>query len=222
MWFKYLSGVCSALLLIAGAGCVTTELPSEAVVLERSELGRPKWVTQLSEVEPRSEKWFTYEKGEIQRLDLGIRQAQSSAVAAHCQLLAGRMREEADSAVAEWVESSKKTNDDKKSDQSGKLSLSPEGQRAIDVALEQLRKSDSCPELELKDVYWELLRKPSPDGPRTSYSVYVLLRLNLDGFDDVLALVVDSLKLSGQAEVQPVAEILRARMSNSSQRGTNE
>jgi hypothetical protein len=202
--------------------CITTEAPPQAVVLERSELGRPKWVTELSEVEPRSEKWFTYEKGEIQRLDLGIRQAQSSAVAAHCQLLAGRMRKEVDSALGEWGESIKKNNADKKSEDAQKATLSQEGQKAIDAALEQLSKSDSCPELELKDVYWELLRQPSPDGPRTSYSVYVLLRLNLDGFDEVLALVVDSLKLSGQAEVQPVAEILRARMSNSSQRGTNE
>ncbi|MBM3383008.1 MAG: hypothetical protein FJY29_11270 [Betaproteobacteria bacterium] len=222
MWLKSLTGVCSILLLVASLGCVTTEAPPEAVVLERSERGRPKWVTQLNEVEPRSEKWFTYEKSEIQRLDLGIRQTQSSALAAHCPILAARMRTEVDSAVGEWVEANKKNETAKKSEERKKNPLSPEGQKAIDAALEQLGKSDSCPELELKDVYWELLRKPSPNGSRTSYSVYVLLRLNLDGFDDVLALVVDSLKLSGQAEVQPVAEILRARMSNSSQKGTNE
>jgi hypothetical protein len=202
-------------------GCVTTTLPPEAVVLERSELGRPQWVTNSLEVEPPSEKWFVYEKSDIIRLDLGIRQAQSSALSAHCQLIATRMRNEIESALKELARQSLQSNSGNKGGGSAS-GLTPEGLKAVESALQQLGQSQTCPELELKDVYWESLRKPSPDGPRTSYSVYVLLRLRQLPFDDVLAMTAESLKLSGLVDVQPLAEVLRGRMSNSSQRGTNE
>lgn len=219
--FSFLLHVLVAWVAMGSVGCVTTTLPPEAVVVERSELGRPQWVMRSLEVEPPSEKWFVYEKNDIIRLDLGIRQAQSSALSAHCQLIAARIRNEIDSAIKELTR--QVVQSDSRSKGGGSATyLTPEGLKTVESTLQQLGQSQTCPELELKDVYWESLRKPSPDGPRTSYSVYVLLRLRQLSFDDVLAMTAESLKLSGLVDVQPLAEVLRDRMSNSSQRGTNE
>ncbi|MEY4064975.1 MAG: hypothetical protein RIR26_1183 [Pseudomonadota bacterium] len=206
-------------------GCMTTTRPADNVVLERSELGRPKWVSDPADIEPLHERWFVFEKHDLIRLDLGIRQAQTAALSAHCQLIAERMRFEIEGVRDELLAQRKKVATDK-SKESGSgaawAGVSPEGQKAINGVLEQLAQSQDCPELELKDVYWEKLRKSSPDGPVASYSIYVLLRLKLIPFDETLAMTAESLKLSGQADVQPLAEALRGRMSNSTQRGTNE
>jgi hypothetical protein len=211
---KKFSFICALVSFSFITGCVTSEPPQQTIILERSELGRPTWVGTTRESEPSAEKWFLYEKTEIVRLDLGIRQAQAAALASHCQLISARMRFEIDDALSKMRDAKIKESKDKEA--RGPL-LSAEAQSVVDSFLQNLAGSQSCPELELKDVYWELLRKPSPDGPKTSYSVYVLLRLKQLPFDEVLAMTAESLKLSGQAEVQPLAEVLRGRMSTSSE-----
>lgn len=212
--FSFICGLLGFFGLMLSVGCVTSEPPQQTIILERSELGRPAWVSKTRESEPSAEKWFLYEKTEVIRLDLGIRQAQAAALASHCQLIAARMRLEIDDALSKTAELRVKESKDKTIP--GAL-LSAEGQAVVDSTLQKLAGSQTCPELELKDVYWELLRKPSPDGPKTSYSVYVLLRLKQLPFDEVLAMTAESLKLSGQVEVQPLAEVLRERMSTSSE-----
>jgi hypothetical protein len=215
----------ASVIVFVTQGCVTTTLPADNVVLERSELGRPKWVTEPADIEPLAERWFVFEKHDVIRLELGIRQAQTAALTAHCQLLAERMRFEIET-VRDDLTAQHKKEAHRKEKESGSgaawQGLSPEGQKAVNGVLEQLAQSQDCPELELKDVYWEKLRKSSPDGPVASYSIYVLLRLKQIPFDETLAMTAESLKLSGQADVQPLAEALRGRMSNSTQRGTNE
>lgn len=206
-WVLVLSAAC--------LGCVSTPVAPDSIVLERSELGRPQWVDKHLEVEPVVEKWFVYQKTELTRLDLGIRQTQAAALASHCQLIAERVRYELNTAL---IEVQRKSTTEKP-DHSG---LSPEGLQTIEDIVRKWSDSRTCPELELKDIYWESIRKLTPDGPRSSYSVYVLLRLKQLPFDDVLAMTAESLKLSGRADVLPLGEVLRSRMSNSSQRGTNE
>ena len=212
-----LKSICLAIYFSFLSGCVSTDENQQVVVLERSELGRPGWVSKPIELEPSHEKWFLFEKTDIVRLELGIRQAQSSALAAHCQLIASRVRLEIDAALKQLAAQGQKNE---KGESSGGLSSG--GSRVVEKVIQELAQSQTCPELELKDVYWELLRRPSPDGPKTSYSVYVLLRLKQLPFDEVLAMTAESLKLSAQADVLPLVGVLRGRMSNSSERGTNE
>jgi hypothetical protein len=160
------------------------------------------------------------------RLDLGIRQTQASGIAAHCQLLAERMREEVSSALAQIQEknkdSGKKNVDSAVAANSAANSAATPQAEAIEKTITELASSKDCPEVELKDVYWEAIRRQTPDGPRTSYDVYVLLSLKQVHFDEVLAMTANSLKLSGRADLAPVAEVLIGRMSQSLQKGTNE
>jgi len=209
------------------SACVSGPQPTpETLIVERSELGRPGWVESLRSLEPRSEKWFLHSKKELMRLDLGIRQTQASGIAAHCQLLAERMREEVSSALAQIQEknkdSGKKNVDSAVAANSAANSAATPQAEAIEKTITELASSKDCPELELKDVYWEAIRRQTPDGPRTSYDVYVLLSLKQVHFDEVLAMTANSLKLSGRADLAPVAEVLIGRMSQSLQKGTNE
>lgn len=216
--------------LVFVTACVSGPQPTpETLVVERSELGRPGWVESLRTLEPKAEKWFLHTKRELLRLDLGIRQTQASGIAAHCQILAERMREEITTAMAQSQdkESGKQAvpiADVSKMNEPGSATPSPASTRAeaIEKTIAELASSKECPELELKDVYWEAIRRQTPDGPRTSYDVYVLLSLKQFHFDEVLAMTANSLKLSGRADLVPVAEVLIGRMSHSLQRGTNE
>jgi hypothetical protein len=206
-------------LFIAPAGCVSgPQTPPDELIVERSELGRPRWVDAVTELEPSSEKWFLHSGRQLQRLDLGIRQTQAGGLALHCKLLAERVKLEISSAV-EQVEQSLKTS---KGDKTSSAESDQGRTDAIAAAVNKVSQSKECPELEAKDVYWEAVRRQTSEGPRTSYDVYVLLRLRTIHFDEVLAMAVDSLTLSGRADLQPVAEVLKGRMSTSSQRGTNE
>lgn len=209
----------SCVLSFGASSCVSgPQSPPDVLVIERSELGRPRWVDAVTELEPSSERWFLHSGKELQRLDLGIRQTQAGGLALHCKFLAERVRLEISSAI-EQVEKEAKV---KKSD-TGAAAAAAQGRlEAIETAVNTVAASKECPEFEAKDVYWEALRRQTPEGPRTSYDIYVLLSLRRIHFDEVLAMAVDSLKLSGRADLQPVAEVLRGRMSSSSQRGTNE
>jgi len=100
--------------------------------------------------------------------------------------------------------------------------LKSESVAVIEETVSKISKSDSCPELELKDVYWESVRKISSNGSETSFSVYVLLRLKPIAFDEVLAMTAESLKLSGQAELMPLAAETMQLMSTGSQQGSDE
>lgn len=205
------------------SACVSGPQPTpETLIVERSELGRPGWVESLRSLEPRSEKWFSHSKKELMRLDLGIRQTQASGIAAHCQLLAERMREEVSSALAQIQEKNKDSGKKNEDSAVAANSAATTQAEAIEKTIAELASSKDCPELELKDVYWEAIRRQTPDGPRTSYDVYVLLSLKQVHFDEVLAMTANSLKLSGRADLAPVAEVLIGRMSQSLQKGTNE
>ncbi|MEN9808612.1 MAG: hypothetical protein RLZZ488_179 [Pseudomonadota bacterium] len=214
------------------SACVSGPQPTpETLVVERSELGRPGWVESLRSLEPQSEKWFLHTKRELMRLDLGIRQTQASGIAAHCQLLAERMRDEVSTALAQSQAKGKDSDKQKAvvADAAKNNETPPAANSAVATQAEAIEKtitelaaSKDCPELELKDVYWEAIRRQTPDGPRTSYDVYVLLSLKQVHFDEVLAMTANSLKLSGRADLAPVAEVLIGRMSQSLQKGTNE
>lgn len=218
--------------MLVFSACVSGPQPTpETLVVERSELGRPAWVQSLRSLEPKAEKWFLHTKKELMRLDLGIRQTQASGIAAHCQLLAERMREEVATALAQ--SQGKDKDSGKQSAEAmaaGKGNETPPAAnsaaatqaKAIEKTIAELASSKDCPELELKDVYWEAIRRQTPDGPRVSYDVYVLLSLKQVHFDEVLAMTANSLKLSGRADLAPVAEVLIGRMSQSLQKGTNE
>lgn len=201
----------------------------DVLVVQRSELGRPRWMQETLQVEPNSEKWFVHSSSDLMRLDLGIKQTQASGLALHCKLLAGRMRLEIQSALDQLRAQEKKSQPEKNlpaaeapEAQPQQGSKPPSQAEVIEAALAKLADSKDCPELEPKDVYWEELRRQSVEGPKTSYDVYVLLRLKQIDFDEVLAMTANSLKLSGRADLEPVAEILRGRMSSGPQRGTNE
>ncbi|MEN9825540.1 MAG: hypothetical protein RI953_1285 [Pseudomonadota bacterium] len=201
----------------------------EVLVVQRSELGRPRWLEGTLGIEPNAEKWFVHSSSDLLKLDLGIKQTQSSGLAMHCKLLAGRMRLEIQSALDQLKSDEKATPSGKGTAQTGSASSPSEsgkptaGQNeVIETALSKLADSQECPELEPKEVYWEELRRQTVEGPRSSYDVYVLLRLKQIDFDEVLAMTANSLKLSGRADLEKVAEILRGRMSSSPQRGTNE
>lgn len=205
--------------------CVSgPQVPPDSLVVERSELGRPRWVDSVSEVEPASEKWFVYSKKDLLKLDLGIRQTQASGLAEHCVLLADRMRTEISFAFEQILDAQK--NDKSKKVEPNDPALvaqRAEQNTAIEKILSSLSASKDCPEFVAKDVYWEAVRRLTAEGPRTTYDVYVLMRLPLIHFDEVLAMTANSLKLSGRADLEPVAEVLRGRMSNNGpQRGTNE
>lgn len=209
----------SAILTSLASACVSgPQTPPEVLVVERSELGRPRWVDEALEVEPAAEKWFVYSKKGLLKLDLGIRQTQASGVAEHCKLLSERMRFE----IGEILEEQSRTKPAGKDSAPIAVGETAGRQQAIDKALAELAAANDCPELEPKDIYWEAVRRLTPDGPRISYDVYVLLRIKQIHFDEVLAMTVNSLKLSGRADLEPVAEVLRSRMSDSLKRGTNE
>lgn len=196
--------------------CVTSRDPTQAVVMERSEQGRPEWVDRPRALQPISERWFVHEKSGIQRLELGIRQAQAAALANHCRLIADRMRQELLDLQAKIIDPSDSA------ESAAFVGLAPDSVVVIDQTIAKIRESDSCPELELKEVYWERLRKISTNGPETSFSVYVLLRLRPIAFDEVLAMTAESLKLSGKADLAPLAAATLQLMSTSSQQGSDE
>lgn len=205
-----------ALFVFWSQGCVTTTQPTQVVVMERSEKGRPPWVDNPRAQEPLNEKWFVFEKSGIQRLELGIRQTQSAALASHCRLISTRVRRSLLDLQTQ-IAGDKVTGEE--------VSFAGLQSDSVEVIEETLRKialSDSCPELELKDVYWESLRKISTNGPETSFSVYVLLRLKPIAFDEVLAMTAESLKLSGKAELMPLAAETLQLMSTVSQQGSDE
>jgi hypothetical protein len=166
--------------------------------------------------EPLSERWFVFHKSGLQRLELGIRQAQSSALASHCKIIAERIRSDLSQLQAKVA--GKKSS----SDELEFAGLKSESVAVIEGIVAKISTSDSCPELELKDVYWESVRKISSNGSETSFSVYVLLRLKPISFDEVLAMTAESLKLSGQAELMPLAAETMQLMSTGSQQGSDE
>jgi hypothetical protein len=204
---------------LLAAGCVSgPQTPPDVLVVERSELGRPRWVDSVTELEPSSERWFLHSGKELQRLDLGIRQTQAGGLALHCKLQADRVRLEISSAI-EQVEKDAQAS---KSDKPDTGAASQGRAESVEAAVNMVASSKECPEFEAKDVYWEAVRRQTPEGPRTSYDVFVLLSLRRIHFDEVLAMAANSLKLSGRADLEAVAKVLKGRMSSSSQRGTNE
>jgi len=210
--------VTTALVVSLVSGCVSgPRQPPERLVVERSELGRPKWVEDSQSLEPLSEKWFLYSKRELLRLDLGIHQTQAAGLALHCKLISDRMRLEIQSAI----DLQKRPEESGKSKAAESMSSS-ETIRAVNGVLEKLASTQDCPELEPKDLYWEAVRRLTPEGPRVTYDVYVLFRLKQVDFDEVLAMTANSLKLSGRADLETVAEVLKGRMSTSSQKGNTE
>ncbi len=201
------------------SACVSgPQAPPESLVVERSELGRPAWVDEAARSEPEGERWFVHSGKDLLRLDLGIRQTQASGIALHCKLLAERMRSEISSAIEQIEAETKKSKRQTPPPPAAGQSRA----EVIESAVSAVATSKECPEFEAKDVYWEAIRRLTAEGPRTSYDVYVLLSLRRTHFDEVLAMTANSLKLSGRADLEPVAEVLRERMSGSSQRGTNE
>jgi hypothetical protein len=196
--------------------CMTTTQPSRAVVMERSEQGRPAWVDNPRAQEPLSEKWFVFHRSGLQRLELGIRQVQSSALASHCRLIASRVRTDLS------LLHDKLTGASSPRGGTDFATLKSDSVAVIDEIVGKISQSDSCPELEPKDVYWESVRKISTNGPETSFSVYVLLRLKPIAFDEVLAMTAESLKLSGKAELMPLAAETMQLMSTGSQQGSDE
>ncbi len=202
--------------MFLGQGCLTTTQPPSAVVMERSEQGRPPWVESIRAQEPQSERWFVYQRSGLQRLELGIRQTQAAALASHCKLIAERIRTDL------RLLQSKVAGRSPSSDEVEFAGLKSESVAVIEETVSKISKSDSCPELELKDVYWESVRKISSNGSETSFSVYVLLRLKPIAFDEVLAMTAESLKLSGQADLVPLAAATLQLMSTSSQQGSDE
>lgn len=205
-----------SLWLLLGQGCLTTTQPPSAVVMERSEHGRPPWVHSPRAQEPQSERWFVYQRSGLQRLELGIRQTQSAALADHCRLIADRIRTDLNLLQA------KAAGRSSSSDTEEFAGLKSESVAVIEETVSKISNSDSCPELELKDVYWESVRKISTNGSETSFSVYVLLRLKPIAFDEVLAMTAESLKLSGKAELMPLAAETLQLMSTVSQQGSDE
>jgi hypothetical protein len=214
--FRFIGIALVSICAVTVQSCLTTTQPTGAVVMERSEQGRPSWVDNARAQEPLSERWFVYERRGLQRLELGIRQAQASALANHCKLIADRVRMDL-SQLQSKVAGRTWTSDDV-----GFANLKSDSVAVVEDVIAKISKSDSCPELELKDVYWESVRKISSNGSETSFSVYVLLRLKPIAFDEVLAMTAESLKLSGQNELMPLAAETMQLMSTGSQQGSDE
>jgi hypothetical protein len=159
------------------AGCVSGDgADNSAVVLERSGTFRPNWAKGDFSSEGEGPKYLTYQKKDITRLELGIKQAQAAAVEESCSLLKSRFEKEIRAAA-----------------ERGSWKDLPLDQK-LPSALAKLVESDKCPEAQPKFVYWELLRKDTGEGVRELYTIDVLLVVRRPEYRDSLFHVLSHLK----------------------------
>jgi hypothetical protein len=173
--------------LAFSAGCVSTN-DSSGDVIERSAELRPAWAEGDFSSEGTGEKFLLTRKGDITRLELGIKQAQAAGLDRSCKLVQERMRAE--------LESHALAAGDANTDLGG----------AVGSALAKMETQGQCPDVSPKFVYWELLRKDTAEGSHQAYDVYVLLALKKRQYVDALGIVLDALKTSGVPGAGALAE----------------
>lgn len=172
---------------VLAAGCVSSS-DASGDVIERSAELKPAWAEGDFSSEGTGEIFLLTRKGDITRLELGIKQAQAAGLDQSCKLVQERMRAELEShALAAG-------------DPNTELGA------AVTRALASVETQQRCPDVSPKFVYWELLRKDTAEGSHQAYDVYVLLTLKKRQYVDALGIVLDSLKTSGVQGAGALAE----------------
>jgi hypothetical protein len=177
----------SGFVTLLSVSCVSS--PQErSDVIERSAETRPAWAEGDTSSEGTGEIFLLHKKGEITRLELGIKQTQAAAMDVSCRLVQERIKKDFVSRAPE------------------KTFPNPALANALDAALPKVESTEKCPEVAPKFVYWELLRKDTAEGSRQAYDVYVLLSLKKSQFLDALGVVLESVKGSGVEGAGALAE----------------
>jgi len=169
-------------------GCVS-DASGEGDVVERSAEFRPSWANGDFSGEGSGERFVLARKKGITRLELGIKQAQASAIDQSCWLASQRIRYELQV-------------DARAADVANDAMIS-----AIESGVTRIKPQGRCPDFAPKFVYWELLRKDTAEGGvHQSYDVFVLLSAKKRSYVDAVGAAVDAVKASGVQGSDALAE----------------
>ena len=180
-----------ALLLLTVAcslfGCVSKNADAGDVIERSAEL-KPAWAEGDVSLAGTAEVFLLHRKSDVTRLELGIKQAQSTGMDQSCAKMQERMRVEIE-----------------KHAQEAGLSTPALG-AAVAGALPRVQAEGRCPDVAPKFVYWELLRKDTAEGSRQSYDVYVLISLKRRQYLEALGVVLEALKASDAPGAKALAD----------------
>ncbi len=167
-----------ALSAFAG-GCASFSFQNDRII-ERSARERPAWIAEPPSAEPSSEAYASYLKKDVHRLDLGLKQAQASAIQHSRALFFSRLRKELTDRAK---------------------GLYPRGDlAALEIStkssFEAVQSAFVPQEGTPKDIYWENVERRTDVGPRTHYDIWVLVSFRKEELFEALGNVAQKLQKS--------------------------
>lgn len=186
---KYICALFFSLVL----GCTTLGLRPDTVI-ERSAPERPSWVEGVYTDETPSSVSLTFAKPEIYRLELGIKQAQAAAAQNTQKLVIDRV-------LVELERYRRRLNKNKTA--------------AFNKAAAELyEKYKSSSEATPKSVYWEKVKRETPEGPKTDYTVYSLLSISRNEFNYALKLAAKSIQVFPEESARVIGTQILKDLAN--------
>lgn len=187
--------LCFVLIACFSTACLSSK-DSDSVI-ERSAAERPAWADGDFSGESKNEAYLVYAREEIYRLELGLKQVQSAAIRRTKDLVLSRARVEVSERAEKFLNN--KANIDE----------------SIKKAVAKVEASKYMPaDAAAKNVYWENLRKDTPEGAKTYYNVYVLLSVTRGELDSAVFRIAKRLSEMSDPNAKAAGDAIVKELSN--------
>lgn len=162
--------------------------PHKEMILERSQKDRPEWAQDNWQEESDAESIkLIFKKTGIYNLNLGLKQAQSSAVLQTSYLIMSNIQK----SLLKKLSSSSKISDKERN------SILKELYQITNYRKIALKSQPALP----KDIYWEYQQKDTDNSSERFYTVWVLLSVSKTDYESALTATALSLTKSGYSDI---------------------